>query len=187
MKLFLRRALWFTLLIILYAILVYVAKDVRVFAFENYCPEALMHRYWDEEKEYLGLYNYVDWCASDWWHPLRLASHLVTGGLGGALAYLSGSIVMGREFIRSRSALVVIFVIAAGHMLWLSRPPMMSLYPDMTQRACNHYYTDQAERVLCDVQLGPYGDVRFFYPLAYLAVFLLIVYVRARGARAQSR
>lgn len=182
MMLFLRRAFWFILLIILYASLVYVAKEVRVFAFENYCPEALTYRHLDPEKLYLGRFNYLDWCASDWWHPIRLASHLIVGGLVGALAFLSGWIITGREFMRSRAATIMIFLIALVHMYWLSRPPMMALFPDMFQRACNHQKFAPDEMELCAVQLGPYGDVRFFYPLAYLTVFLLIIYVSARRA-----
>ncbi|MDG3066591.1 hypothetical protein ACFQ4M_03180 [Thauera mechernichensis] len=185
MMISLRRAFWFFLLIFLYGKLVYLAMDVRVFAFENYCPEALMYRSQEFEKRYLDFYNYVDWCASDWWHPLRLASHLIVGGLAGALAYLSGWIVMGREFMRSRVAMVMIFVIASVHMFLLSLPPTILSYPDMTQRACNHQLFDQDEMGLCEVQLGSYGDVRFFYPLAYLAVFLLIDHLRVRRTHAQ--
>ncbi len=40
---------------------------------------------------------------------------------------------------------------------------------------------------LCAIEHGPYGDVRFFYLLAYLAVFLLFVYLSCWRRHAQSR
>jgi hypothetical protein len=174
-----RILLWAVLVVILYNVTLDLSLTVREYVFENYCPSQERYHFgtWHPVTEY---YNRVDWCDTSWWHTFRLLTRIYYGFIAGVLVSITASIIIPNGLTNRIAAGFIVFVCVINA-LWIAFEPMKNY----TYRSCLlHLYEQEKDwdksgkyKILtkedCEIQLGPYGDQRLYFPLATLATFVI--------------
>lgn len=179
----LRFAFWILIAIAIYNISLNFALTVREYVFQNLCPSNVRYplQTWNPITDY---HNRVDWCDTSWWHTFRLSTRIYYGFVAGGLISLSAWILIPTRGIANSFAIRFVVLLCLIHALLI----MTEIMINYTQNAClwrwydtkaewdDDSYGDKYWRLTmedCRIQLGSFGDQRFYFPLATLATCLI--------------
>ena len=171
--------LWFYFVILAYSNGVGFGQYAKQYAFDNKCTQYERH-YLRTEDVVTKKLNHVDWCENTWWHPFRLAATLIPAILSGMLISLSISLVTSKKLT---PALLTVLPVTLSiiHLISLLLESGMKEY---TKVACRrHEYSEFLSAEDCLTQLGPFGDIRLYYPILVLLICLTALLLHAAKHR----
>jgi hypothetical protein len=169
--------IWAIIAITLYIYGLDISLDLRIWVFNNYCPQELSHG-WNQE---LDNKNWVDWCGAFWWHPFRLISRCIVAIVFGGLISISARALLLNSKTPLKTAFLLALAISSLHILFfaLFEPAMKNYF----FHACFRGFDPNILRETCAQQLGFLGDQRFFYPIG-ISVTCWLFHVKHRPVQA---
>lgn len=149
----LRILIWLFLAVTVYFSVLWLALQFRIVVFDNLCTPPYRHDWFD---------GGVDWCETWWWHPFRLSVRLLSGSLAALIVMAAAWFILPRRRWVLVSAAGFMIFGAAFHTFYFA---VFDLMKDTTSTACLHgwYHEDRGVED-CRRLLGPFGDLRFYYP-----------------------
>jgi hypothetical protein len=154
----------------LYIFFSVTVQDIKLLAFENLCSAAIRHHF-DTTDPLTNYQNHVDWCEVWWWHPFRLFITLIHGSLT-ALLMILFCLLLDKKFSQAKIYTRIVVVISFVHLAYML---LQTGHRQYTQYACRWgRYSDLVTAEDCIIQLGTFGDIRLYFPLAVSLTFLLV-------------
>jgi hypothetical protein len=151
--LLLRVSVWIFLAVSVYFSVLWLALEFRIVVFDNLCTPPFRHDWFD---------GGVDWCESGWWHPFRLSARLLFGSLAALIVMAAAWFILPRKRKVLISAAAFMVAVAALHAFYFA---VFELMKDTTSTGCLHgWYSEWRTAADCRQLLGPFGDLRFYYP-----------------------
>lgn len=157
---------WGLILLVLFVLIynagIYFLHEVQEWVYDVGCPLNNKHNF-DSYSVDGSMYFQADWCEQWWWHPFRALNRIFTAICSATILIA----IMPKKWLRSSYLGLWVVVFVWIHILAINEN---ILFHEWFQDACLHRNRDTTKE-LCELQLGSFGDVRFFYPLAFMLTF----------------
>lgn len=163
---------WFVVVTVLYFAGVWLVETLKQYSLSAGCPQVLTHKFGAIESS-TGSTNHVGWCQTWWWHPLRLVVTLGIGGLVGACLFITST------FLRLGKR-VFVFPVVLIFLEWIITDLPGQGYQNSVQWACRWGIHHRISAQECATQLGEFGDIRLYFPVAVIGCFWALQAVRRR-------
>jgi hypothetical protein len=150
---FFRASVWIFLAVSVYFSVLWLSIEFRGLVFENLCTPPLRRDLIDGR---------LDWCETWWWHPYRLSIQLIFGSLTALIVMATAWVLLPRRRWVLVSAAAFMIVGAALHTYYFA---VVEIFRNNPSTACLYgWYLEDRTVEDCRRLIGPFGDLRFYYP-----------------------